>query len=221
MFLAAEKVLGEAGMSFRSVLRTWIYLRQMEDYAEFNRARSAFFRSAGVTRRPASTGIQGAPFALDHSFCMSFYAAHSPLGLEVRPMSTPMMNEAFDYGSDFSRGMLVREVNKVALYVSGTASVAEDGRTFQAGNFDAQARRMLLNVSTLLAESGASFSDVVSAVTYLKRPSDAERLDRIFRERGIAGIPIALVQAEVCRPDLLCEMEAFAALPLDGISSRE
>ncbi|MCP4038735.1 MAG: RidA family protein, partial [bacterium] len=43
MFCAAEDLLREAGMGFHEVVRTWIYLRDMDrDYAEFNRARREF-----------------------------------------------------------------------------------------------------------------------------------------------------------------------------------
>jgi enamine deaminase RidA (YjgF/YER057c/UK114 family) len=75
---------------------------------------------------------------------------------------------------------------------------------------------MLLNVETLLSEQQASFRDVLSAVTYLKTPDDAPILRRILRDRGLDDLPNALVHAAVCRPDLLCEMEAVAALPLPG-----
>ena len=40
-------------------------------------------------------------------------------------MTTPTLNEAPLYGSDFARGMKVVETNKVALHVSGTASIDE------------------------------------------------------------------------------------------------
>ncbi len=218
MFLAAEGVLRQEGLDFHSVLRTWIYLRHMdEDYAEFNRARRAFFKRAGVEVRPASTGIGGFPFAEDHRFTMSFYAAHSPLGVDARVMTTPSLNEAHEYGSEFSRGMRIVEANKVSLHISGTASLDEGGCTVHRGSFHDQVDRMLLNVSTLLEKQGASFADVLSAVTYLKNPADTPRLRGILLDRGINGFPNVVVEANVCRPELLCEMEAVAALPLcDG-----
>ena len=143
---------------------------------------------------------------------MTLYAMKSPEPLGVTLMTTPTLNEAWMYGADFSRGLKVREANKVALYVSGTASVDEEGFTAHVGDFEAQADRMILNISTLLAEQAASLGDLVSAITYLKRPADAPVLRKILRERGLEGLPNALVQASLCRPDLLCEMEGIAAL---------
>ena len=71
---------------------------------------------------------------------------------------------------------------------------------------------MLVNIAALLDGQGASFGDVVSAITYLKHPADAERL-RAVRQAGFMGFPHALVAAQICRPDLLCETEALAVLP--------
>lgn len=166
--------------------------------------------------RPASTGIHGIPFPKEHKLSMSFYAIGSSEPLELEVMSTPALNEAWTYGSEFSRGLRVMEANKVALYVSGTASVDEKGRTAHVGDFEAQVDRMILNISSLLSAQNASFNDVLSAVTYLKRVADAPRLREIFHDRGIVGFRNALVQASVCRPDLLCEMEVIAGLPLQG-----
>lgn len=129
-------------------------------------------------------------------------------------MSAPSLNEAPDYGADFSRGLKVVEANRVALYVSGTASVDEAGRTVHPGDFVAQVDRMLMNISSLLAAQDASFRNVVSAVTYVKYPKDGARLRSLFRDRGFGGFPTVLVEAPLCRADLLCETEVVAALPL-------
>ena len=109
--------------------------------------------------------------------------------------------------------MRVAETNKVALYVSGTASIEETGRTAHPDDFEAQVDRMLANVAALLEGQGSTFADVVSAVTYLKRPADAARLREKLHEAGFEGFPNALVAARICRPDLLCETEALAVLP--------
>lgn len=222
MFRSAQGLLGSLGTDFRSVIRTWIYLRHMErDYAEFNRARRAFFQSSGVELLPASTGIQGAPFPHDHDVAMGFYAIEPAGRLLASTLTTPTLNEAPVYGSDFSRGMRVEDGNKVALYVSGTASIDEAGRTVHLGDIDGQVDRMLLNIATLLDRQGASFEDVVSAITYVKHRDQAGRVRKILAERGLDGIPNPQVEAQVCRPDLLCEMEAIAVLPRPGTLAAE
>jgi hypothetical protein len=72
---------------------------------------------------------------------------------------------------------------------------------------------MLVNVAALLQGQGATFGDVVSAVTYLKRPADAGRLREKLHEAGLVGFPNVLVAAPICRPELLCETEVLAVLP--------
>lgn len=213
-FHAAERLLEEHGLSFRDVVRTWIHLRDIErDYDALNQARREFFRARGIERMPASTGVQGGPFPDVHDVSLSLAALRSPRTLQATAMSSPTLNEAWSYGADFSRGLRVAEANKTTLYLSGTASIDEAGRTVHPGDFRAQAERMLHNLASLLAGQGASFGDVVSGVTYLKRPSDASLLRSIFRERGFEGFPCAVVEAPLCRPELLCETEAVAYLP--------
>jgi enamine deaminase RidA (YjgF/YER057c/UK114 family) len=213
MFEVAEKLLHQADMAFSDVMRTWIYFPEMErDYADFNRARREFFESRGVDPVPASTGIGAGLIPAQHNVCLGIYAAQSDTPIESAVMTTPTLNEAPEYGSDFSRGMRVQEANAARLLVSGTASLDATGETVHVDDFEGQARRMLLNVEALLKAQGADFRDVVSAITYVKHPEDAQRLEEIFQEAGYRDFPNVIVAAEVCRPELLCETEALAVL---------
>lgn len=215
MFAAAERLLAQCGMGFRDVVRTWIHLRDIDrDYDALNRARREFFQRHGIAPRPASTGVQGVPFPDAHAFSLRLDAVQSPRPIDVTPMSTPTLNEAWSYGADFSRGLRVVEANKVALYISGTASIDEAGETVHVGDFAGQVERMLHNIATLLAGQGATFAQLVSGVVYLKHPGDAPALRALCRQHGFDGFPWVLVEAPLCRPELLCEAEAVAMLPL-------
>jgi len=215
MFAEAQRLLEQCGMGIGDVVRTWIHLRDIDrDYDALNRARREFFRHCGIERRPASTGIQGIPFPDAHDFSLSLQAVKSSRPLDATPVSTPSLNEAWSYGAEFSRGLKLVEANKVTLFVSGTASIDEEGRTAHVGDFAAQADRMLHNVATLLARQGAGFADLASGVTYLKHAADAPALRSLFQARGFDGFPLAMVEAPLCRPELLCETEAVAILPL-------
>jgi enamine deaminase RidA (YjgF/YER057c/UK114 family) len=129
-------------------------------------------------------------------------------------MSAPSLNEAWSYGADFSRGIRLVDANKIGLHVSGTASIDEAGETAHVGAIEGQIERTLHNVTSLLSPHGASFADVVTGVVYLKDPSDAGTLRAMLRMHGCEDVPWALVEAPLCRPELLCEMEAMAILPL-------
>ncbi len=214
-FAAAERLLEQCGMEFGDVVRTWIHLRNIDrDYDALNRARREFFRDRGIERMPASTGVQGIPFPAAHDFSISLCAMKASKPLEARSTSTPTLNEAWSYGADFSRGLRVAEANKETLYISGTASIDEGGQTVHVGDFAAQAERMLHNIATLLEQQDTDFGSLISGVAYLKNEQDAPALRTLFRDRGFDAFPCALVVAPLCRPELLCETEVTAVLPL-------
>ena len=214
MFRTAEQLLHQCGMGFGDVVRVWIHMRDIDrDYAALNKARREFFQQQGLRLRPASTGVQGGQAAPVHDISMSFEAVKSPRGIEIARMSTPLLNEAWSYGADFSRGLRVTEANKVTLHVSGTASLDETGRSIHPGDFAAQAERMVDNLQSLLDQQGATIGDVVSGVAYVKHPGDASLLRAILDRRGFASCACALVEAPLCRPELLCETEIVAWLP--------
>ena len=217
MFARADALLQKAGMAFSDVVRTWIHLRDIDrDYAALNRARRAFFAARGIDPVPASTGIGGGPVSGAHDLCLGIYAVKAARSPVRTVMTSPTLNEAPQYGADFVRGMKVVEENRIALHVSGTASIDEQGRSVHCDDFDAQADRMLVNIAALLDGQGASFGDAVSAITYLKHAGHATRLREKLHAAGFADIPSALVVAPICRPDLLCETEVLAVLPRDG-----
>jgi enamine deaminase RidA (YjgF/YER057c/UK114 family) len=141
MFCEAERLLQAAGMEFTDVIRTWVYLRDIDrDYTALNLARREFFASRGIERRPASTGVQGIPFAAAHNFSLSLFAVKSHQPLDVARMSTPTLNEAWTYGADFSRGLRLDDGNTTSLIVSGTASVDQNGLSVHADDLAGRSR---------------------------------------------------------------------------------
>jgi enamine deaminase RidA (YjgF/YER057c/UK114 family) len=214
MFARTAELLGRHGSDFSKVLRTWCYLDDIDrDYAEFNASRNEFFRQQGVERLPASTGIRSG-LRPSGSLCgIDLYALLNPHGATIEVMHAPTLNEAAEYGASFSRGMKLVLPDKTVLFVSGTASVDERGATVHVNDTRRQISRMLLNVKELLAPHGATFADVVQVITYLKSRHDLNLFLQTWDEWGLTGLPNSLVEAGVCRPDLLCELEAIAILP--------
>jgi enamine deaminase RidA (YjgF/YER057c/UK114 family) len=126
------------------------------------------------------------------------------------------LNEAYDYGSAFSRGMRI-DLNGVSiLLISGTASIDDAGRTVHVGDFRAQLRRTFDNITKLLAAEGATWHDIVRTTCYLRdieRDYEAFNLERtaFYKEQGLDPLPASTgIQAILCRPDLLIEIEAIA-----------
>jgi enamine deaminase RidA (YjgF/YER057c/UK114 family) len=214
MFTTAAKLLAQHGATFQNVLRTWCYLNDIDqDYGEFNASRNEFFRHQNTNRLPASTGICAGLRPQRTSCGLDLYALLNPEIAQIEVMHTKTLNEAPEYGSAFSRGMKVCLPEKTVLYISGTASVDEGGHTVHVGDSGAQIERMLLNVQQLLESQGAQFSDLVQVISYLKSADDLTLFRDIAAKWGLAHLPNSIVEAGVCRPDLLCEMEAIAILP--------
>ena len=139
--------------------------------------------------------------------------------IEKRAISAPsVLNEAYHYArpSSFSRALRIDIGNVALLLISGTASVDEQGATVHAGDFRAQARRAYRNITELLQAAGATWHDVVRTTCYLR---DIERdygvfneeRTAFFKEQRLDPLPASTgIQAILCRPDLLVEMEAIA-----------
>jgi 2-iminobutanoate/2-iminopropanoate deaminase len=132
--------------------------------------------------------------------------------------ATEVLNEAYDYArpSSFSRGMRIDIKGVTFLLISGTASIDENGRTVHEGDFKAQMLRTYKNITALLAAEGATWKDIVRTTCYLRDiDRDYAEFNRVrtefFQEQGLDPLPASTgIQAILCRPDLLIEMEAMA-----------
>ena len=127
-----------------------------------------------------------------------------------------VLNEAYNYGSAFSRGLRI-DLNWLSIVlISGTASIDDAGNTVHVGDFRAQTRRTFSNISGLLASEGATWKDVVRTTCYLRdieRDYQAfnEERSAFYNEQGLDPLPASTgIQAILCRPDLLIEIEAIA-----------
>ena len=128
------------------------------------------------------------------------------------------LNEAFHYAkpSSFSRGMRIDLGSVVVLLISGTASIDEHGVSVHIGDFRAQLRRTFTNITELLAAEGATWKDIVRTTCYLRdieRDYDVFNQERtaFYLEQGLDPLPASTgIQAILCRPELLIEIEAIA-----------
>jgi enamine deaminase RidA (YjgF/YER057c/UK114 family) len=143
-------------------------------------------------------------------------AAHA---IDKKAISAPeILNEAYDYTkpSSFSRGLRIELGNVVILFISGTASVDESGRSLHIGDIRAQCQRTYLNITKLLESEGATWKDIVRTTCYLRdidRDYDAfnEERSTFYSQQGLNPLPASTgIQAKLCRPELLVEIEAIA-----------
>ena len=115
-----------------------------------------------------------------------------------------VLNEAFCYDrpSSFSRGLRIDLGNVTVLLISGTASIDEHGNTIHIGDFRAQTRRTYHNITKLLESEGDIERDYAAF--------NEERTE-FYRQQGLEPLPASTgIQAILCRPELLVEIEAIA-----------
>jgi len=217
----ADEVLHDEQWSFKDVRRTWFYLDDILDwYGDFNKARNRIYHRIGFMNGslssviPASTGIfgrSGRGFA-----CTLDLLAMRPLSdtpFQIERMVNPRQNEALEYGSAFSRGIAVTTQSNKYFFLSGTASIDETGATIHPGDMRKQTRRTLANVASLLENAGGDLHFIQQATAFIKRPEDIPIFEEEIRKNGMSEIPIITTIADVCRDDLLFELDATAVMP--------
>jgi Putative translation initiation inhibitor, yjgF family len=140
-----------------------------------------------------------------------------------------VLNEAFAYAkpSSFSRGMRIELNGITILLISGTASIDESGVSVHVGDFRAQLRRTFDNITGLLESEGCTWHDIVRTTCYLRdieRDYDAFNEERtaFYKEQGLDPLPASTgIQAILCRPELLIEIEAIAMFRTEKTADKE
>jgi enamine deaminase RidA (YjgF/YER057c/UK114 family) len=210
-----EAGLRAADMEFSHVLRTWFYSDDILSwYRQFNQVRNGFFTSRHVFDGllPASTAV-GAPTAAGAGAALvSGLLAVKAKEETVRAIAvpSPLQCAAREYGSSFSRAVELVMPDHRRLLVSGTASIGPEGDTAHLGDADAQVARTLDVVNAILESRGMGWADVARGVGHFKRAEDAPAFRRCCDADQIGPLPVVLAQSEICRPDLLFELEVDA-----------
>jgi enamine deaminase RidA (YjgF/YER057c/UK114 family) len=154
--------------------------------------------------------------------------AHAPI--KKRAITNhSVLNEAYAYAkpSSFSRGMRIDLNGVTILLISGTASIDETGKSVHIGDFRAQMRRTLDNITGLLASEGCTWHDIVRTTCYLRdieRDYEAFNEERtaFYKAQGLEPVPASTgIQAILCRPELLVEIEAIAMFRTDKARADE
>ena len=215
VFERLETIVGLAGMSFGHVVRTWLYLNRILDwYAGFNEVRTQFFEERGVFDGlvPASTGIgggnlQGAAIVAD-ALAVRPLEGHG--SLKITDVGSPLQCPATEYRSSFSRAIEMDMGEHRRIYVSGTASIDPEGRTAHVGDVGAQIERTLDVVQAILESRDMGWPDVSRATAYVKSGDDAKAYHEALAEQGIPTLPVVLTENNICRKELLFELEVDA-----------
>jgi enamine deaminase RidA (YjgF/YER057c/UK114 family) len=243
-FQRMSATLASQGFAYDQVVRTWLYLGDIvgpegdtQRYKELNRARADFYQDIPFLQEqilpayqgevyPASTGI-GTSNRDVMMGCIAL-ATDRP-DLQILPLENPLQTSAFDYEAahgpaspKFSRAMAIIGRRTAGILVSGTASITRSDTQF-VGDVESQTRQTLDNIEALIAAEnfqrygldgvGATLDDMVIARVYIKRQEDYAAARAICEQR-LGELPTIYAVADVCRPDLLVEIEGAAFCPV-------
>jgi chorismate lyase/3-hydroxybenzoate synthase len=207
----------------RHLIRIWNYLPDInretggvERYRHFNSARQMAFRNSGR----ATTGAVPAACALGSPagspIAIYFLAARRPPKMIENPRQTSAYHYPSKFGKHrpiFSRACVWGEPASSKLFVSGTASVVGH-ETIHRGDVIAQTRETMVNIGALLDEANrvvgsARFSVAeLKLKVYVRRPADLPAIKATLSQTLSPATHILYLQADICREDLLVEIEA-------------
>ena len=210
---------------FAHLVRCWNYLPAingdgggLERYRQFNIGRQEAFATsphAAQEGSPAASAL-GTPGG---DLSLYFLASHTlPVALE-NPRQIPAYRYPSQYGPRspiFSRGALLPLAHSETLFISGTASIL--GHTsVHPGDVAAQTEETLRNVAAVVAAANTrnssqpfSCEELVLKV-FVRHADDLPVIHRIIDANWGSATRALFVQADVCRAELLVEIEAFCS----------
>lgn len=209
-------------LGYTAVLRFWNYFPDInqenhgiERYRQFNIGRQDAFLAHGrsvIGNVPAACALGSASGGLH----IAFLATRA----NVTGIENPRQLAAYHYPSQygprsptFSRAGLVSLGGRDMLFVSGTASIVGH-QTLHDGDVRAQTRECLHNIAAVVAEANrlapdAGFRlDQLAYKIYMRRAGDLAAVRDEMARFIDAPISSVFLQADVCRSDLLVEIEA-------------
>jgi enamine deaminase RidA (YjgF/YER057c/UK114 family) len=240
MLHRTRNALKGAHSDFQQVVRIWFYLGGITEiegehqrYYELNRARTDFYHDIrfccslldpnsprGVY--PASTGI-GASGRDISMGCMTLQTKRDDVFL--LPLENPQQTPAYAYhpkyspkSPKFTRAMALILGDYVTTWISGTASIV-DSESRHPGDVERQTEQTIDNIERLIAPNnfalhgikgaGATLHDLAKIRVYVKRQVDFAKCKAIC-ERRFGHVPAIYAVADICRPELLVEIEGVA-----------
>lgn len=210
---ALDKVLAAAGLGLADLARTWFYNREiLAWYGDFNKARTALYNKVAfeLGATPASTAVAGLnPFGA--ALQLAAWAVRGPENAVVlREVQSPLQCPAPAYGSSFSRASELVCLGQNRLLVSGTASIEPQGKTVHLGDPVKQVELTMEVVEAMMQSAGYELGQTVRALCYFKDPSYAVVFQAWLARRGMKSFPKIDVHCDICRDDLLFEIELDA-----------
>jgi enamine deaminase RidA (YjgF/YER057c/UK114 family) len=231
-------LLANEKMSLDNLVRQWNYIGNIlavrngvQNYQVFNEVRNYYYsKYRKIVGYPAATGV-----GMKHGgVILDFCAVQPGKSLQIIPVDNPNQVNAYNYGQQvlvgkakeddsvkhapqFERALLMADRNEVILHISGTASIIGQ-KTMGKGDVGEQTIVTLENIKKLtdterlnqLIPGAFPYHGRYSLFrVYIKRQEDIGIVRKICSEH-FPSLPATYVEADICRDDLLMEIEAEA-----------
>lgn len=210
------------GSGYPHVLRFWNYIPRInevqhgaERYRLFNVGRHDAFESAHRMRQETIPAASGLGTLSGEELTVYFVAARAP----GRQIENPRQVHAWQYPGQyglkspvFARAVAYPFEAPTLLFVSGTASIVGH-ETMHGGDVAAQARESLANLGAVFAEAARFGAFRLRQAKFKAYVRDAAYVPILRAEVAAAlgeGVEMTCLVADICRSDLLVEIEAFA-----------
>lgn len=197
---------------YGNLLRIWHFISHISDdssglerYRAFNEGRYRAFVACGkdVRNAPAASAL-GSP---EGPLAIYFIASKFP-GV---PLENKRQVSAYNYPKDygpcspvFSRAMRA----SCQTFISGTASIVGHASMYR-GDLSEQTRETIANLCVLLTndKDGSLPSSGMRFKAYLRYPGHLPFVREALSEKFGSQTPVAFFQAQICRRELLLEIE--------------
>lgn len=195
-------------------IRTWLYINDIDrNYRDVVRARNDVFSRNGLTQDThfiASTGNGGASWVADSTVSVDFLTCKDAAKADIKHLrALDHLNDTMEYGVAFERGTRVTCGGRQYFFISGTAAIDRYGEVVYPNDVRKQTGRLLENIGALLSNGGATMNDIRCFTIYLRDLSDYNEVEK-FMSQVFPYTPRIILQARVCRPAWLVEMECVA-----------
>jgi enamine deaminase RidA (YjgF/YER057c/UK114 family) len=231
-----KAILDKEGMSFNHIVRQWNYIGNIlemnngfQNYQIFNEVRSEFYKKyRTIEGFPAATGIGMKLGGVNIDFC----AVMADEAILVEPIENPNQINAYEYDQEVLRGMpceglsvkhppqferallFTRNVNST-LFISGTASILGQN-TIGVGEIEKQTFVTIDNINKLIDQKRTrqlfpgeetDWGKFILLRVYVKSQEDFSIVRTICTNK-FPEVQMTLVESDICRDDLLVEIEA-------------
>jgi enamine deaminase RidA (YjgF/YER057c/UK114 family) len=239
-FEMVMEILRKENLTLNHIVRQWNFIGEIlrmkegfQNYQVFNEVRSEYYNKyRTVSGYPAATGV-GMKYG---GVFLDFCALKADETVKLKAVNNPGQINAYEYGQQvlkgitnsasaqkhppqFERGLLLANRTSNTLFVSGTASIIGQ-ETIGKGDVEEQALvtiENIRNVADLKRIRQLTGKDDIGPGrfsllrVYIKKQEDFKKVKNICSDH-FPGSPVIFIEADICRDDLLTEIEAEVSI---------